>query len=119
VVVGAWIALLVATFGDEQARETLKGLSFPERELENKGRLLAAYGLDGNPAADPGILSVYAGVILRLIFGENPNDHYAQKMAWFATAVVDGAMSNMWKGEEVINWGRALKVVTSKGAEGE
>jgi len=29
VVVGAWIALLVATFGDERAREALKDLGFP------------------------------------------------------------------------------------------
>ena len=26
-------------------------------------------------------------------------------MAWFATAVMDGSMSNLYAGEEVVEWG--------------
>ncbi|MGI8540106.1 MAG: glycosyl hydrolase family 8 [Rubrobacteraceae bacterium] len=37
-------------------------------------------------------------------WGEDPNDYYNQNMAWFATAVMDGSMSNLYAGEEVIEW---------------
>ena len=29
-------------------------------------------------------------------------------MAWFATAVIDGGMSNLWEGETSIHWREAL-----------
>jgi hypothetical protein len=38
-------------------------------------------------------------------WGEDPDDYYNQNMAWFATAVMDGSMSNLYVGEEVVEWG--------------
>jgi endoglucanase len=128
------IALDYLWFGDERARETLERLSFPQRELEGSGRLFAAYKPDGSPAADYESLSVYAGIVPGLLvtgyeelarrvydeqisdqykddpegayWGENPDDYYDQNMAWFATAVMDGSMSNLWEGERVIDENR-------------
>ncbi len=37
-------------------------------------------------------------------WGEDPDDYYNQNMAWFATAVMDGSMSNLYAGEEVVEW---------------
>jgi hypothetical protein len=37
-------------------------------------------------------------------WGEDPDDYYTQNMAWFATAVMDGSMSNLYAGEEVVEW---------------
>ncbi|MDQ3361678.1 MAG: glycosyl hydrolase family 8 [Actinomycetota bacterium] len=37
-------------------------------------------------------------------WGEDPNDYYNQNMAWFATAVMDGSMSNLYADEEVVEW---------------
>jgi hypothetical protein len=37
-------------------------------------------------------------------WGEDPDNYYDQNMAWFATAVMEGAMSNLWEGERVIDW---------------
>jgi endoglucanase len=121
-------------FEDDRAREVLEGLSLPRRELEQEDRILASYKLDGSPVADHEAVSVYAGVVPGLLFGgdqatahkvfaerilgeytddpggpywgEDPDNYYDQNMAWFATAVMDGAMSNLWEGEEVIDWDR-------------
>jgi endoglucanase len=117
------IALDYLWFEDNRAYETLRGLSLPRRELESSGRLFAAYNPDGSPAADYESLSMYAGVVPGLLvvdeglaqrvyaekianrytndpggayWGEDPNNYYDQNMAWFATAVVDGSMSNLW-----------------------
>jgi endoglucanase len=38
-------------------------------------------------------------------WGEDPDDYYNQNMAWFATAVMDGSMGNLYAGEEVVEWG--------------
>jgi hypothetical protein len=40
-------------------------------------------------------------------WGEDPDDYYSQNMAWFATAVMNGSMSNLWADEKVIEWDRA------------
>ncbi len=37
-------------------------------------------------------------------WGEDPDDYYNQNMAWFATAIMDGSMSNLYTGEEVVEW---------------
>jgi endoglucanase len=37
-------------------------------------------------------------------WGEDPDDYYNQNMAWFATAIMDGSMSNLYAGEEVVEW---------------
>jgi endoglucanase len=126
------ISLDYLWFEDDRAREVLEGLSLPRRELEQQDRLLASYNPDGSPAADHDAISVYAGVLPGLLFGgdqamahkvfterilgeytddpegsywgEDPDGYYDQNMAWFATAVMDGAMSNLWEGERVIDW---------------
>ena len=123
-------------FGDERALEVMKGLSLPRRQIEDGGRLLASYGLGGEPLADYEATSAYAGVLPGLLvggdpavghrvfaekilgtynaggakgtgayWGEDPDDYYNQNMAWFATAVMDGSMSNLYAGEEVVEWG--------------
>lgn len=120
-------------FYDDRALRTLEGLSFPRQELEREGRLFAAYDSEGSPTVDYEAVATYAGVLPGLLFGgdqssiahqvfaekllgdytdgaegaywgEDPNDYYNQNMAWFATAVMDGSMSNLWAGKKVINW---------------
>lgn len=125
-------------FGDERARGVMEGLSLPRRQIQDEGRLLASYGLGGEPLADYEATSAYAGVLPGLLvggdpavahrvfaekilgtlnaggatgadaayWGEDPDDYYSQNMAWFATAVMDGSMSNLYAGEEVVNWRR-------------
>jgi endoglucanase len=41
-------------------------------------------------------------------WGDDPKDYYNQNMAWFATAIMDGGMSNLWMGEKTIDWNEAL-----------
>jgi endo-1,4-beta-D-glucanase Y/4-amino-4-deoxy-L-arabinose transferase-like glycosyltransferase len=136
------ISLDYLWFEDDRAREVLEGLSLPRRELEQEDRLLASYNLDGSPAADHDAISVYAGVLPGLLFGgdqalahkvfterilgeytsdpegsywgEDPDDYYDQNMAWFATAVMDGAMSNLWEGERVIDWDQIFQSNTEQ-----
>jgi endo-1,4-beta-D-glucanase Y/4-amino-4-deoxy-L-arabinose transferase-like glycosyltransferase len=121
-------------FEDERALEAIRGLSFPRQELEREGQLLAAYQPDGSSAADYESMSMYAGVLPGLLisegedpqlahkvfsekiltayvndahsayWGEDADNYYNQNMAWFATAMMDGAMSNLWRGERVIDW---------------
>ena len=120
-------------FNDDRALEILEGLDLPRREMEDNGRLFASYDLYGNPTADYEATSAYAGVLPGLLvggdpavahrtfaekilgaytsvpggtayWGEDPDDYYNQNMAWFATAVMDGSMSNLYAGEEVIEW---------------
>ena len=122
-------------FGDERALEVMEGLGLPRQQIEDEGRLLASYGLDGTPTADYEAISAYAGVLPGLLvggdsavahqvfaekiigaynaggpegkgayWGEDPDDYYNQNMAWFATATMDGSMSNLYAGEEVVEW---------------
>ena len=121
-------------FGDGRALEVMEGLSLPRQQIEDEGRLLASYGLDGGAAADYEATSAYAGILPGLLvggdpavahrvfaeeiigaynaggpegayyWGEDPDDYYNQNMAWFATAVMDGSMSNLYAGEEVVEW---------------
>ena len=37
-------------------------------------------------------------------WGEDPYNYHDQNTAKFATAVMDGSMSNLWEGESVIEW---------------
>ncbi len=122
-------------FKDDRAMQALQGVSLPERELASNGRLVAAYHLDGTPAADYEATSMYAGTLGGLLFADDqslvhktfaakilgsfknengvaywgdPNDYYSQNWAWFATALMDGSMSNLWAGQTSINWDQAL-----------
>lgn len=119
---------------DSRALDTLENLDLPRREIENEGRLLAAYEPDGTPAADYEATSTYAGVLPGLLvggdpalahevfadeiigeyregndetgahWGDEPDNYYDQNMAWFATAVMDGSMGNLYAGEETVDW---------------
>jgi endoglucanase len=122
-------------FEDDRAREALAGVGLPARTLQRDGVLRAAYRLDGTPAADyeatsmyaatlPGVLvggdrdtalRVYADKLLRqyrsdarATYWGDPQDYYGQNWAWFATALVDGSMGNLWAGETSINWDEVL-----------
>ncbi len=123
-------------FQDNRAKEILSRLSLPKREIGQSGKLMAAYHLDGSPAASYESTSVYAGILPGLLlsedrwlahrvfaqkilgayvdapgqsyWGQDPEDYYTQNMAWFATALMNGALSNLWAGERVIDWARAM-----------
>jgi hypothetical protein len=95
----------------------------------------AAYHLDGTPAAEyeaksmyattrAGVLSggdrntasrVYSQKRLRPYHGDasstywsDPRTYYDQNWAWFATALMDGAVSKLWAGETSIRWDEVL-----------
>jgi endoglucanase len=122
-------------FKDDRAKEALQSLNLPERELSTSGRLFAAYHLDGTPAADYEATSMYAGTLGGLLFADDrslvhktfaarilrsfndeagmaywddPDDYYAQNWGWFATALMDGSMANLWAGQTSINWDDGL-----------
>jgi endo-1,4-beta-D-glucanase Y len=130
------ISLDYLWFEDDRARETLKSLYLPRRELEDSGRLFAAYDPNGRPTVDYEVLSMYAGVVPGLLVGGgeklecrvfaekimiwyrngpegaywgDPDNYYAQNMAWFATAVIDGSMSDIWAEQETIDWQEATR----------
>ena len=118
--------------------EGLKRRELPsEGARARRGRFLASYYLDGTPAADYEATSLYAGLLPGLLFdgdpalahrvftekilgayntsgpegaywGEDPDDYYSQNLAWFATAVMEGSMGNLYVGEEVIEWDRTF-----------
>ena len=121
-------------FQDDRALDVLENLSLPREEIESEGRLFASHALDGEPTVDYEATSAYAGVLPGLLvggdpavahqvfaeqilgaynngpgkadayWGEDPDDYYNQNIAWFATAVMDGSMGNLYAGEEVIEW---------------
>ncbi len=125
-------------FGDERALEVMEGLNLPRRQIEDEGRVAASYDLGGEPTVDYEATSAYAGVLPGLLvggdpavahrvfaqkilgeykngpegayWGEDPDNYYNQNMAWFATAVMDGSMGNLWAGERVIDWEGATAV---------
>lgn len=126
------LALDWAWFKDNRPNELITDFGLPRRELEEQGRLMAAYDLKGVPIVDYEATSMYAGVLPGLLisdnpelahrffaekiegafhedaagayWGEDPDDYYNQNMAWFATAFENGAMSNLWAGETEIDW---------------
>jgi endo-1,4-beta-D-glucanase Y len=114
-------------FGDERALEAIKSIGLPLRELTEKGTLAAAYRMDGAPAVTYEASSMYAGVLPAVLaagdrdlavrihserilgpsFDERSADwtsYYAQNWAWFATALLDGGMANLWAGETTAPW---------------
>ena len=122
-------------FKDDRARRAIAAISLPARELAQGGRLAAEYRLDGTPAADYEALSMYAGSLGGLLiggdqevmhrvfaekilgryaddprgayFGEADN-YYDQNWAWFAAALMDGSLGNLWAGDSTIDWNAAL-----------
>jgi endo-1,4-beta-D-glucanase Y/4-amino-4-deoxy-L-arabinose transferase-like glycosyltransferase len=122
-------------FQDDRARSALAYVSLPARELTATGQLKAAYKLDGQPAAEYEATSMYAGTLPGLLVGaepalahtvfatrilrayENtgaeaywgdPDNYYDQNWAWFATALMNGGMANVWADETVVSWDRVL-----------
>jgi endoglucanase len=122
-------------FKDDRAKQALQAINLPERALSTDGRLSAAYNLDGTPAGDYEATSMYAGTLGGLLFADDkslvhktfaekilrayndqngvaawgdPNDYYDQNWGWFATALMDGSMSNLWAGQTSINWDDGL-----------
>jgi endo-1,4-beta-D-glucanase Y len=114
-------------FAEPRAIEAMQAVGLPLRELREKGRLLAAYGLDGAPVATHEAGSMYAGTLpVLLLAGERDlavtihserilgpaldersddrDSYYAQNWAWFATALIDGGLSNLWAGESTAPW---------------
>jgi hypothetical protein len=41
-------------------------------------------------------------------WGSDPDDLQAQATAWFACAMMDGSIANLWAGEQTIDWAQAL-----------
>src|SRR5919201_3389613 len=122
-------------FQDERSQEALVGLDLPRREVEGSDRLLAAYKVDGTPAVEYEALSMYAGTLGGLLVGQDRGlahrifaerivhsyhneaglaywgyitTYYDQNWAWFATALMDGGMANLWAGETALNWDKVL-----------
>jgi endoglucanase len=122
-------------FQDERSKEALGGLDLPRREVDASDRLAAAYMLDGTPAVEHESLSMYAGTLGGLLAAQDRglahrvfaekilhsyqneaglaywgdiNAYYDQNWAWFATALMDGGMANLWAGQTVLNWDQVL-----------
>ncbi|HEU5103617.1 MAG TPA: glycosyl hydrolase family 8 [Roseiflexaceae bacterium] len=116
-------------FQDPRARAALEGLDLPERAYGRDGKLVAAYGPDGQPLVGHEALSMYAGAIGQLMFSHDrqlpqrvyarhlavayrdtpagaywgdPNNCYDQNWAWFATALANGKLGNLWAGKSEV-----------------
>jgi hypothetical protein len=90
---------------------------------------------DGTPAVEHESLSMYAGTLGGLLVAQDRglahrvfaekilhsyqneaglaywgdiNAYYDQNWAWFATALMDGGMANLWAGQTVLNWDQVL-----------
>ena len=95
----------------------------------------ATYGPDGTPVADYEATSMYATTLAGFLVGPNPTlahtafatkilhdfqvdrngaywgdptNYYDQNWAWFATALMDGGLANLWRDQRVIPWDQAL-----------
>jgi endo-1,4-beta-D-glucanase Y/4-amino-4-deoxy-L-arabinose transferase-like glycosyltransferase len=122
-------------FKDDRARAAVQRLRLPLREFAERGEISSAYHLDGSAAANDEALSMYAGSLGAFLFADdralvhrlfsdkifsryesgeagphwgNPDDFYDQNWGWFATALIDGSLSNLWAGQTVIRWGEVL-----------
>lgn len=113
-------------FGEPRALAALEAMDLPAAELAESGRLLAAYDLHGRPTVDYEAGTMYAGAIPLLLLEDRAlatriltekvigpalardsldhSSYYAQNWAWFATALVDGGMANLWAGETTASW---------------
>jgi endoglucanase len=113
-------------FAEPRALAALEAIDLPAAELAESGRLLAAYDLHGRPTVDYEAGSMYAGAIPLLLLddrelairiltekvigpalatdGLDHSSYYAQNWAWFATALVDGGMANLWAEETTASW---------------
>jgi endoglucanase len=109
------------------AVERFRGLG---RIITRDGKVAAAYTMDGTPQVEYESIAMYAGVVPALLFGGyaeawqvydqgiqasfvdeghraywgDPDNYYDQNWAWFTTALLDGTMGNLWRGEERLVW---------------
>ena len=122
-------------FQEPRAQAALQGLSFPRQQLERDGRLLAAYAPDGRPATDAESISMYAGTLAGILVSGNPDlacrlltekvlrpyldqsegspradpdNGIDATSAWFAAALFDGGLANLWAGDAALDWEAAL-----------
>jgi endo-1,4-beta-D-glucanase Y len=122
-------------YRDERAKAALGRFQHLRETLEREGRLAAAYGLDGAPLADHESIAMYAGLTPALLFSGgdtiafqvfeqklagvyvedgsgaywgDPDNYYDQNWAWLSTALLDGAMGNLWEGDERLDWSRVV-----------
>ncbi len=126
------IALDWLWFRDRRALEESRELAPLEREYERTGELRAAYNPDGSAATEDESLSFYAGVVPGMLIDEDnryiaheiyaekilskytqdgdsaywgePDNYYNQNLSWFAAAVANGSMGNLWEGEKSAGW---------------
>lgn len=123
-------------FKDERAKQALAAIHFPKDALNRDGKLDASYRADGTPAAGFESTSIYAGVVPGLLLSDQPDlahktfteqvlrsyistddgawwgynhdNYFDQNTAWFTTAIMNGAMSNLWAGQATIDWDDVL-----------
>lgn len=124
-------------FKDDRAKQVIDRLSFPRTQLEAGDPLYAAYHLDGEIYEGYEATSMYAGVLPGLLvgghrdlalrvyadkvlnsyvddgvapphWGGDPDDYFNQNIAWFACALFNGSMSNLWAGETTIQWDQVV-----------
>ncbi len=54
------------------------------------------------------LLRGYHGDSQHTYWGDDARDQAAQSWAWMSAAVMDGAVSNIWAGETLIDWDTAV-----------
>jgi 4-amino-4-deoxy-L-arabinose transferase-like glycosyltransferase len=116
-------------FGDPRAMQELTAFSLPRHELSNSGRIAATYNLSGEALSEDQSLATYAQWLPAIMFGGSPSDRnrafqiFAERVlapvvgegaphtsaadamwAWRATALMDGGLSNLWAGQNLVSW---------------
>lgn len=117
-------------FREERAQEALLRFRGLGERFAEEGRLSAVYGVQGEERAGHESVAMYAGVMPALLFAgdrgawamfdhglrsryvDGPEgaywgdagNYYDQNWAWFTTALLDGAMGNLWAGDERLDW---------------
>jgi len=123
-------------FQDNRAKEASAALDLPRRELARTAAgtglwLAASYRPDGTPATNDEAMSMYAGSFPGLLFtdrplalrvyGEkilgtygvgpswgDPGSIDDQNWGWYATALLDGSLGNLWAGQAVVRFDEVL-----------
>jgi endoglucanase len=120
-------------FKDNRAKEASDALFLLPREISQSGRMAAAYSLDGAPKVEYESISIYAGALGTLllsgdgslahkvfanrILGQyvggpqggywgDPDNYFDQNWGWFGTALMHGALGNLWAGDTTMDWER-------------
>ncbi len=123
-------------FQDDRARVALKAISLPQREIARTAGeggiwMAATYDLNGTPTTNSEALTTYAGTLGGLLFSDrtlafqvygekiletyqhgpswgNPESQRDQLWGWYATALLNGAMSNTWAGQPFVRFDQVL-----------